>query len=260
MSFFIYKTRRIYYEELGSGEPVLLLHGNTASSKMFAGIAHKYAQRYKVILIDFLGHGKSDRLERFPVDFWYDEAQQVIALLREKQYGRVNLIGSSGGALAAINIALEAPELVNRVIADSFEGVRAQREFTENIRNDRIQSKLDPGAVMFYKAMHGEGWESVVDNDTDAIELHSREIGLFFHKPLSTLIPDILLTGSKEDEFGTAVDPDYFTRVYGEILQEVGHGKMHLFEHGGHPAMLSNAEDFFCLSAEFLNSESDIDE
>ena len=35
MSFFSYKNKKIYYEESGEGIPLLLLHGNTGSSRMF---------------------------------------------------------------------------------------------------------------------------------------------------------------------------------------------------------------------------------
>lgn len=114
MSYFSFQNKRIYYNEFGAGAPLVFLHGNTASSNMFAEAVMKYAESFRVVLIDFLGHGKSDRLEEFPADLWFYEAQQAAALLREKQYTDVNLIGSSGGALAAINVALESPGLVKR--------------------------------------------------------------------------------------------------------------------------------------------------
>ena len=97
MSYFNFDNKRVYYKEFGIGAPLLFLHGNTASSNMYLQIAEKYKQDFKVILIDFLGHGKSDRLAEFPADLWFYEAQQVVAFLREKQYANVNLIGSSGG-------------------------------------------------------------------------------------------------------------------------------------------------------------------
>ena len=72
MAYFYYADKKIYYEEIGRGIPLLLLHGNSVSSKMFQGIIDLYKEDYKVILIDFLGHGRSDRLEQFPTDFGYD--------------------------------------------------------------------------------------------------------------------------------------------------------------------------------------------
>lgn len=252
MSFFQYGNRNIFYSESGSGAPLLLLHGNTASSNMFYEIAQRFEKQFRVILIDFLGHGQSDRLSEFPADLWFYEAQQVIAFLRERQYGKVNLIGTSGGALVAINVALETPELVSKVIADSFEGERAVKAFTEYLSVDRERSKHDEGAKMFYYYMHGEDWEPIVDNDTRAAIKHEKEIGRFFHKDLQTLEPDILLTGSRGDEFPGAADPNYFDKVYEEMLLKIGHGQIHLFQIGGHPAMLTSQAAFCQLSSEFL--------
>ena len=130
MSYFVFENKRLYYNEFGTGKPLLFLHGNTASSNMYAQIVNKYKQDFKVILLDFLGHGKSDKLNEFPIDLWFYEAQQVIAFLKHKQYTDVNIIGSSGGAIVAINVALEVPELVSKVIADSFEGEKQHKTFT----------------------------------------------------------------------------------------------------------------------------------
>lgn len=42
MSYFIYHGKKIFYREVGEGKPVLFLHGNTASSKMFEFILPLY--------------------------------------------------------------------------------------------------------------------------------------------------------------------------------------------------------------------------
>nr|WP_122012439.1 alpha/beta hydrolase [Maliibacterium massiliense] len=253
MAYFTYNGKKCFYSEQGAGTPLLLLHGNTASSNMFYHAAPRYADAYKVVLMDFLGHGQSARLDAFPTDLWYDEAQQVISFLTQKGYARAHLIGSSGGALVAMNVALERPDLVGKVIADSFEGAAALEAFTQNIIRDRDASKRDADARFFYEAMHGPDWEQVVDNDTQAIYRHSRTNGRFFHKPLASLACDILLTGSRQDPFIAQLEPDYFSRVYGDMLAQIGHGRMHLFAQGDHPALLSNMDAFVSLSRSFLS-------
>lgn len=105
---------------------------------------------------------------------------------------------------------------------------------------------------MFYHYMQGDDWEKVVDNDTTAIVRHEREIGKFFHKKLSAFMPDILMTGSKQDEFVSSVSPAYFEKIYGDMLLKIGHGAMHLFETGGHPAMLSNMDEFVSITKGFF--------
>ena len=252
MSYFMFENKKVYYNEIGVGTPLLFLHGNTASSVMFNEIADKYKENFKVILIDFLGYGKSERLKEFPADLWFYEAQQVIALMKEKGYTNVNIIGSSGGALAAVNVGLEAPALVSKIIADSFEGEVPLKQLTENIAEDRERSKHDENAKMFYRYMQGNDWESVIDNDTSAIIRHEKEVGRFFHADLNEFKPDILLTGSRKDEFFCGISPDYFEKVYGEMLSKIGHGEFHLFNGGGHPAMLTNADEFYKLSMDFL--------
>lgn len=252
MAYFIYDNKKIYYKEIGNGKPLIFLHGNTASSAMFLEIVNRYTDIFKVILIDFLGHGKSDRLKVFPADLWFDEAMQVIAFLKEKQYEKVNIIGSSGGALVAINVALEAPELVSKIVADSFEGEVPLKEFTTNIVTDRELSKKNDTMRLFYQYMQGKDWESIVDNDTFAIIQHEKNVGKFFHRNLQDFVPDILMTGSKKDEFFVNVSSDYLENVYGKMLKKIGHGRMYLFDFGGHPAMLTNAEKFANLAKEFL--------
>lgn len=124
MAFFKYGNKNIYYNETGEGFPVILLHGDTASSKMFEYIIPLYANSFRVILMDFLGNGQSDRIEEFPSDLWYSQAQQVITFLEYLDCGKVNLIGTSGGAWVAVNVALERPDLVIRLLQIALTGGR----------------------------------------------------------------------------------------------------------------------------------------
>ena len=230
MAYFKYKNQSCYYEEIGEGRPLLFLHGNTASSKMFSLIIDKYSSDYKVILLDFLGHGKSDRLDKFPIDFWYDH----------------------GGALAAINAALEAPDLVDKLIADSFEGEVPLKAYTENIVKERELSKKDENARGFYEYMNGDDWESIVDKDTEMTLEHEKKIGKFFHKPLNELKAEILMTGSREDDILSLNNKDFFENTYKDLIKKIGHGEYYIFEKGGHPAMFSNYEKFIKISKEFF--------
>ena len=110
---------------------------------MFSDIVNLFKNDFKILVIDFLGCGKSEKVEQLDTDLWYDEAQQVIELLELKKYKNANIIGKSGGAIVAINVALERPDLVNKVIADSFEGERSLDIVTNTIIEDREKSKKD---------------------------------------------------------------------------------------------------------------------
>ena len=113
----MYQSKRIFYKEIGVGKPLIMLHGDTASSVMFEFLLPLYQENFRVVLIDFLGNGKSDRVEKFPENLWITQAEQVIALIEHLRIQKANLIGTSGGAWVAINTALKRPDLIDRVVA-----------------------------------------------------------------------------------------------------------------------------------------------
>ena len=49
-----------------------------------------------------------------------------------------------------------------------------------------------------------------------------------------------------------SISDNYYEKAYGEMLEGITDGRMHLFENGDHPAMLSNFGEFLQLSKEFL--------
>ena len=249
MSYFIYRDKKVYYEESGAGVPLIILHGNTSCGKMFDPIVPRFAAKYRVIVPDFLGNGRSDRLDKWPSDLWFDWANQIKALCDHLELNKVKLIGSSGGALAAINVALEYPELVELIIADSFMGLSADAVITEQIRNGRAQAKTFDGFTEYLKTLHGDDWEQVFDADTDAVLRHAEQIGNFFHKPIDDLKVPMLLTGSCEDDM---FPRGHCVKLFDEICSKTGMAEEHVFEHGGHPAMLSNMDEFFDLCIGFF--------
>lgn len=247
MSYFIYQSKKIYYSEQGSGKPVLFLHGDTASSKMFEFLVPLYTDHFKVILIDFLGNGKSDRVEKFPVDLWQEEARQTIALLEHLQYGKVDIVGTSGGAWVAVNVALERPDLVGRIVADSFDGRTLAEDFGENLVKERNTAKQDEMAAGFYEWCQGEDWEKIVDMNTEVLLRCAKEKRPLFWKPLEQLKNPMLLMGSRGDEM---VRKDFLTEY--EIIAGLTGARVCVFESGFHPAIASNGEQAAEVIRDFL--------
>lgn len=188
-------------------------------------------------------------METWPADLWYDWAKQIRAICTRMGLRRVLLIGSSGGALAAVNAALEYPELVSAVIADSFAGVEAEPGVTEQIRNGRLLAKGNEGFRAYQRSIHGGDWEAVFDADTDAVGRHAAEIGSYFHRPLEALQVRTLLTGSLADEMFPS---GHFEKLFADVCSRTKLAQAHLFAHGGHPAMLSNRETFAGLCEAFF--------
>ena len=250
MTHFNYQSKRIFYKEIGVGKPLIMLHGDTASSVMFEFLLPLYQENFRVILIDFLGNGKSDRIEAFPENLWITQAEQVIALIEHLKLQKANLIGTSGGAWVAINTALKRPDLIDRVVADSFDGRTLHENFAENLLQEREFAKHDNHAKQFYEWCQGEDWETVVDLNTQALTKCAVNQIPLFCKPLETLSTPILFTGSLEDDMCRK----NIVEEYTGMNRLVQNGTIHIFKTGGHPAIMTNAEFFSKIVTEYLNS------
>mgnify|MGYP000871999808 FL=1 len=243
MSYFKYQDKFIFYEEYGQGEPIIFLHGNTASSKMSEFLMPLYAENFRCILIDFLGNGQSDRVENFSPDMWHDEALQTIALTEHL------LIGTSGGAWAAVNAALERPDLFHAVVADSFDGRTLNENFSANLLSERKAAKEDTQSRQFYELCQGADWEKVVDLDTEALLKCAEEKRPLFHKPLEELKTPILFMGSREDESCR----NNMEEEYREMASMLSQSSVYLFPKGGHPSLFSNAEEAAMQIKKFIS-------
>lgn len=248
MSYFHYQDKKIYYREVGQGKPLIMLHGDAVSSVMFEMLLPLYQEQFHVILIDFLGNGKSDRVDSLPSNLWITQADQVIALIEHLKLKKVNVLGTSGGAWAAINTALKRPELVNKVIADSFDGRSLDDSFVEELLKERTFAKQDVDGREFYEWCQGDDWEVVVDLNTQAlVECATKKEALFI-KPLETLKVPILFIGSQQDDM---CRKDMYLE-YKEMSKLVEDGTIYMFDSGTHPAIVSNAEQFSSIVLKFI--------
>lgn len=233
-----YCGRSLFYQEAGEGPVLLFLHGNTASSRLFKPLLPLYAPHFRCVLLDFLGNGRSDRTESFPTDLWQDQARQALALIRAAGYERPCLLGTSGGAWAAMNAALLAPDAVGAVVADSFDGRTLHPGFARELTEERARAKRDPVARGFYEWCQGPDWEAVVDRDTDALLRCAASGRPLFCRPLEEMGPPVLLLGSREDPMCRRD----LAEEYAAMAARLPCAAVELLPAGGHPAVLSQAE------------------
>lgn len=120
MGEFEHEGFRLAYEEHGSGDrPIVLVHGLLLSRKLFDRIAPVIADRgNRVICLDLLGHGESDRptdLQRYSMPLF---AQQIEALLDHLGLQRAVVGGTSLGANATLELATRSPERVEGLVIE----------------------------------------------------------------------------------------------------------------------------------------------
>ncbi len=101
----------LYYEECGSGEPVVLIHGGQLDCRMWDDQFRKFAQRYRVIRYDVRGYGKSEMPSR-P----YADEKDLLGLLDFLHIDRAHLVGLSLGGRIAIDFAVRYPQRVKSLV------------------------------------------------------------------------------------------------------------------------------------------------
>jgi len=108
---------RTYYEEHGEGEPLLLMHGGACTIEIFSELTPELANRYKVILPERRGHGRTADIEG-PIS--YDlMAQDTIAFMEAAGITSAHLVGYSDGAVVGILVAMARPDLVKKLVSIS---------------------------------------------------------------------------------------------------------------------------------------------
>ncbi|MDA0183532.1 alpha/beta hydrolase [Solirubrobacter phytolaccae] len=120
MGSFSIDGQRLAYAEYGSGPKLtILLHGLLFNQRFHEALAHDLAERgHRLVALDLLGHGESDR----PTDKWRYSmpsfGAQVEALLDELGEREAVILGTSLGANVALELAVRAPDRVRGMVVE----------------------------------------------------------------------------------------------------------------------------------------------
>lgn len=104
----------MYYEEFGSGEPLVLLHGGFGGVHVFGGQIPGLMERYRVLVPEMRGRFRTPDVEG-PISYQI-LADDTMAFLEETAGGPVNLVGVSDGGVIGLIITLQRPELLVRLV------------------------------------------------------------------------------------------------------------------------------------------------
>lgn len=113
------------YHDVGSGEPVLLIHGSGPGVSAWANwrlTIPALATRYRVIAPDILGFGYTERPEgvRYEAESWLNH---LVGLLDALGLDKVSVVGNSFGGALALRFATRYPHRVQRLVLMGSVGV-----------------------------------------------------------------------------------------------------------------------------------------
>ena len=107
---------KIYYEVLGEGKPIILLNPNSVNTGSMNFIAKTLSRDFKVYKFDRRGCGKSER--NCPLTY-EESAKDIYEFIKKLNIDKPYLLGSSGGAGVALNVAINYPDSISKLVTCS---------------------------------------------------------------------------------------------------------------------------------------------
>jgi esterase len=117
---------RLAVHAMGAGAPVVLLHGLFGSARNLGGVQRVLAGRFRVLSLDLRNHGASPH---DPVMDYPAMAADVLETLAAEAALPAAIVGHSMGGKVAMQIALQAPDQVQRLVVADIAPVRYPSHF-----------------------------------------------------------------------------------------------------------------------------------
>jgi len=244
----------LYYRESGRGFPLVFLHGGWGYEVFpFDRAIAALGSRFRILIPDRSGYGRSPRIASQPLDFHQRAAEETLRFLDSLRIGHAVLWGHSDGAVIAGRLGLAAPERFPALILEAFHFTRAKRGSMDFFRAmiaepDSVSGRARDALIRD----HGGQWKGVLErNATVWMQLAASGSSDLYEGRLSQLtVPALFIDGGADPRIEPG-DPE-------AIRRELPGAEFHVIEGAGHsphsePAC---AEECVRIASDFLDRVS----
>ena len=255
----------IYYEEVGSGMPLIFVSGFVGVARYWAPQAPFFASRFRVITYDQRGTGQSDRKQHeFSVDQMAIELAELMSILSVE---RAHIVGISTGGAIGQALAIDYPSLVARlVVCSTWTHCDPWRRRLFEARREMLR-QCDPELSASFNPL----WLY----PPDYINAHDVEIEREVRLNVATSPPREVLIGRinallafdrraghiriNAPTLVIASDNDYITPVYyaKSLANSIPNAQLRVIEGGGHSVSKTKPDQFNRAVLSFLMNEEE---
>lgn len=119
-------NQEVYYQKLGSGKDLIMLHGWKQDVSTFHNVAEELKKHFTLYLIDLPGFGRSETPKKpFTVT---DYAEAIREFIKSKKLLEPNLLGHSLGGRISIKLAAKYPEIINKLVLEDAAGIQPKQD------------------------------------------------------------------------------------------------------------------------------------
>ncbi|XSC47538.1 alpha/beta fold hydrolase [Bradyrhizobium sp. RDT10] len=256
---------RTRYFEAGEGDPIVLLHGGGPGASGISNYSKNIgplSKEYRVIVPDLPGFGETEnKLGPGPV---FDEMGEFVRRFMDAvKIEKASFIGNSMGGATALNVALRAPERVNRLVLMGTggslaifspmptEGLQRMRNFfvgdgpsMEQLKKVIEHLVFDPSSItpdLLEERLKAASRPDLKDNSV----FHRTAWGDIWRENLASPTHRTLIIWGREDRV-VPLDSSFL------LLKVITNAELHVFPKCGHWAQWEKADEFNALVASFL--------
>jgi pimeloyl-ACP methyl ester carboxylesterase len=195
-NFFFTDGVKIYYEDHGAGEAVILLHGIAGFVESFYKITPKLSKSYRVIAMDSRGQGRS--LDGGKEISYSAMSKDVIELLNHLGIRKANVVGWSDGGIIALHLAIHNRDRLRAIVAIAANSkVEGLTDYGLNFFQNVTPENWSFMSRWAYKnfAPHPENWPELIYKLKEMILTSPN----YSYEDISSIkIPTLLVIGKKD--------------------------------------------------------------
>ncbi len=215
---------RIHYEVLGDGHPVILLNPNSVNTRLMTFIANRLKDKYKVYVFDRRCCGKSEK--NCPLTY-EDSAKDVFEFIKKLNLDKPYLLGCSGGATVALNVAISYPDSISKLILCS--GIARN-----NVIKKPAYAKLMEKLIWYPGKKSNERFERLINEAHSITESELNSIN----------VPALVFNGGTKDIVPKS-EAEY-------ISKNICNSELFILDGAGHCSYVFNDTTFYNKLFDFL--------
>lgn len=219
---------QLYYEEHGDGEPLLLLHRFSGSGQLWKKLVPPLAERYRVIVPDFRGHGRSTGAPETIRHHIF--ARDLVGLLDYLGIDQAHFVGHSTGGMTLLFLGLQSLDRIRSLVL-----VNATYVYDDHAKREmqRVSDEMDgdPKAIEAAQRLHArthgdDYWKVLRDVFRGFGDESANELNFRLDELRAINCPVLVMHGDRDPYFPVAVPIAIYQelpRAELAILPRVGH-------------------------------------
>ena len=229
MASFYHENAEIYYEDIGSGEPIIAIHGLIENTLYWKPVSDILSDKYRFISMDMRGHGRTV-VKKAPCGFDAETVgRDIIALADHLQIDRFHLLTHSSGGFAAVRYAMtDSSRFSSLILTDTGSATSPLPGSPEDIKKfnhsfarmfekydwDQMIENLKKTPGPFFRGiMESDNAADLMEKAREMVSLGNREIIAQFVRSFYTdpdprveglrniTCPTLIVYGEKDDLF-----------------------------------------------------------